>query len=155
MEQKPPRPMTPFDQLVNPPSLYSLKLFLPYTPPSLQRFLAIYIKFLELRYTMEYFRGFPSHPSQKGMLSDLKPYLDEQERNMMEQAESMMSMMEMVQQMQSMAYNSSDQEWNPMDLMKGMLTPEQQEMFDTYNKMFEQGMNPSDMDDKKGGPASE
>ena len=155
MEQKPPRPMTPFDLLVTPPSLYSLKLFLPYTPPSMQRFLAIYIKFLELRHTMEYFHGFPSQSSQKGMLNDLKPYLDDQERNMMEQAENMMNIMEMVQQMQSMSDSSSGQEWNPMDLMKGMLSPEQQEMFDMYNNMFEQEINPPDMDDQKGGPTNE
>ena len=34
MERKPPKPMTPFDSMVTPPYLYSLKLLLPYTPQS-------------------------------------------------------------------------------------------------------------------------
>ena len=59
MEQKPPRLMTPFDSLITPPGLYTLKLLLPYTPPSAQHFLAVYIKFAELSYTMEHFRRFP------------------------------------------------------------------------------------------------
>ncbi len=56
MEQNTLKPMTPFDNLVTPPFLYTLKLLLPYTPPSVQRFFGIYIKFLEFR---NIFKGFP------------------------------------------------------------------------------------------------
>ena len=54
MEQK-PKLMTPFDMLVTSSSLYTLKLMLPFAPASMQRSLAIYIKFSELKATMEHF----------------------------------------------------------------------------------------------------
>ena len=52
MDQK-PKLMTPFDMLVSSSSLYTLKLMLPFAPASIQRSLAIYIKFSELKATME------------------------------------------------------------------------------------------------------
>ena len=58
MEKFPPRPMTPFDELVTPPFLYTLKLLLPYIPAPAQRSLAIFLKFFELKNTMEIFYGF-------------------------------------------------------------------------------------------------
>ena len=63
MEQK-PKLMTPFDMLVTSSSLYTLKLMLPFAPASMQRSLAIYIKFSELKATMEHFYGFlnTDHP---------------------------------------------------------------------------------------------
>ena len=54
MDQK-PKLMTPFDMLVTSSSLYTLKLMLPFAPASIQRSLAIYIKFSELKATMEHF----------------------------------------------------------------------------------------------------
>lgn len=51
MEQK-PKLMTPFDMLVTSSSLYTLKLMLPFAPASMQRSLAIYIKFSELKATI-------------------------------------------------------------------------------------------------------
>ena len=150
MEQNSLKPMTPFDNLVTPPFLYTLKLLLPYTPPSAQRFFGIYIKFLEFRHTMEYFQGFSSSPS--NILEGLKPYMNPAEKEMMEQMSGMMNMMEMVKSMQSMSESSSEgsDAFNPMDMMKGMLSPEQQEMFDMYNAMFENELNTPDTGGKKG-----
>ena len=54
MAGKPSKPMTPFDKSVTPSYLYKWKLFLAFLPPSIQRFLAVYIKFTEFRYTMDY-----------------------------------------------------------------------------------------------------
>ncbi len=151
MEQNPPKPMTPFDNLVTPPFLYTLKLMLPFTPPSIQRFFGIYIKFLELRHTMEYFKGFASNPSSSNILEGLKPYMNPAEKEMMEQMSSMMNMMEMVQNMQAMSDSSKDSDaLSPMDMMKSMLSPEQQEMFKMYNTIFENEMNHPDMDNRKG-----
>lgn len=97
MEQKPPRLMTPFDSLITPPGLYTLKLLLPYTPPSAQHFLAVYIKFAELSYTMEHFRGFPAVSRPLELFSELKAYMSPEERENLEQMETMMNMMEMMQ----------------------------------------------------------
>ena len=57
MESKTQKPMTPFDVLTTPSHLYTLKLLLPYTPPSMQHFFAIYIKLQELTYTFQHFQG--------------------------------------------------------------------------------------------------
>lgn len=152
MEQNHPRPMTPFDSLITPPFLYTLKLLLPYIPPSMQRFLGIYIKYLELRHAMEYFQGFTANPQPKDILDSLKPYMSPAEKEMMEQMSGMMNMMEMVQNMQTMS-NSSDQgcqDINPLDMMKNMLSPEQQEMFDMYNAMFENELNTPEPGNEKG-----
>lgn len=97
MEHKGPRPMTPFDNLVTPPMLYTLKLMLPYTPAQTQRTLGVYIKFLELRYTLEHFYGFSSQNSSGSILEGLKDYMGPEEKEMMEQMEMMMNMMEMMQ----------------------------------------------------------
>lgn len=151
MEQHPPKPMTPFDNLVTPPFLYTLKLLLPYTPPSIQRFFGVYIKFLELRHTMEVFQGFTSDPSPSNILEGLKPYMDPAEKEMMEQMSGMMNMMEMVQNMQKMSDSSQDSKpFDPMDMMKSMMSPEQQEMFEMYNTMFENEMNHPDTGSMKG-----
>jgi len=155
MEQNPLKPMTPFDNLVTPPFLYTLKLLLPYTPPSVQRFFGIYIKFLELRHTMEYFQGFSSSPS--NILEGLKPYMNPAEKEMMEQMSGMMNMMEMVRSMQSMSESSPEGSdgFNPMDMMKSMLSPEQQEMFEMYNTMFENELNRPDTGNQKGDEENE
>ncbi len=97
MEHKDPRLMTPFDNLVTPPMLYTLKLMLPYTPAKTQRTLGIYIKFLELRYTLEHFYGFSSQNNSGALLEQLKDYMKPEEKEMMEQMEMIMNMMEMMQ----------------------------------------------------------
>lgn len=154
MEHKPQKPMTPFDNMVTPPNLYTLKLMLPYTPSSNQKFIAVYIKFLELRYTMENFRGIPDRSH--GILEDLKPYMAPEEKEMMEQMEMMMNMMEMVQSTQAAGdSNGTSDGFNPMNMIMGMMDPEQQEMFQTYSKMFdsdmEQAYNNNDEKQKKEG----
>lgn len=111
MEQKPPRLMTPFDSLVTPPGLYTMKLLLPYTPPYIQHFLAVYIKFSELRQTIEYFHGFPSSLHTSEILSELKPYMSQEDQDAFEQMETMMNMMEMMQ--------NTDAADFMQDLMKG------------------------------------
>lgn len=163
MEKNPPRPMTPFDELVTPQSIYILKLLLPYVPTSVQRMMAIFLKFHELKNTMDTFFGFSSQKNTRSdsILSDLKPYMKPEEQDMMEQMQGMMNMMDMMKQMSDAAgsdtsgSDTSDSDtsasntsasntfgssgFSPFDLMKGMLSPEQQEMFESYNQMFEQG----------------
>lgn len=166
MEQKPQKPMIPFDELVTPPMLQMLKLFLPYTPASNQRFLGVFVKFLELRETISFFqrpsynlytRAFSSSQasSPMEMLMEIRPYLPPQQAGMMESFLNMMNIMEMVQMFQDSAPSgenafgdmggtgNSDNSgnmfsggFNPMDMVMGMLTPEQQNMYQMYNNMF-------------------
>lgn len=171
MEKKPPKPMTPFDELVTPPHLQMLKLFLPYTPASNQQFLGVFIKFMELQQTISVFRnwGGTLHsqafsqtpaPSPVQMFQDFKPYLPPQASEMMDTFMNMMNIMEMAQMFQDVmpdqsagmpdntASNSGPAQsagpfsggFNPMDMMMGMLNPEQQNMFQMYNTMFSDDM---------------
>jgi hypothetical protein len=104
---------------------------------------------------MELFYGFDDSRrknSSGDILSDLKPYMDPKEREMMEQMEGMMNMMEMMQQMQNVSDASpgGDGGAQPFDFMKGMMDPEQMQMFDMYNNIFEQALNPEDSNSRKG-----
>ena len=121
MDQK-PKPMTPFDMLVTSSSLYTLKLMLPFAPASMQRSLAIYIKFSELKTTMEHFYGFRNSDCQCSILDQLKSCLSPEEQAQMSQLEDHMNMMEMMQTMNS----DSDGEngFSPMDFMKGVFDNE-------------------------------
>lgn len=172
MEKRPPKPMTPFDELVIPPKLQTLKLLLPYTPAGSQEFLGVFIKFLELRQTMDFFNTFGNvmhsqafdaaqNSSPADLMEDLKPYMEPKEAEMMDTISNMMNIMEMVQMFQeneASAENPGGKEsgagFNPLDMMMGMLTPDQQEMFQTYSTMFsEQSAAPAKDNEstKKGG----
>ena len=100
MDQK-PKLMTPFDMLVTSSSLYTLKLMLPFAPASMQRSLAIYIKFSELKATMEHFYGFLNTDHPGSVLEQLKSCLSPEEQTQMSQMEELMNMMEMMQTMNS------------------------------------------------------
>ena len=121
MDQK-PKLMTPFDMLVTSSSLYTLKLMLPFEPASMQRSLAIYIKFSELKATMEHFYGFLNTDYPSSVLEQLKSCLSPEEQTQMSQMEDLMNMMEMMQTM------NSDSDWengfSPMDFMKGVFDNE-------------------------------
>ena len=109
---------------------------------------------------MEYFHGFSSHGPSFRMIEELKPFMEPGEKEMMEQMEAMMNMMEMMQGMQEMSEAASQNSdgsasqgfgaFNPMDLMKGMLSPDQQEMFNAYSSMFDEDMNQANSDNQKG-----
>ena len=151
MAGKPSKPMTPFDQSVTPSYLYKLKLFLSFLPPSTQRLLAIYIKFLEFRYTMDYFHGIPFHTFSFHTFDELTPYMDEEERGTMEQMSSMMNMMETFRKMSEMS-GSSDTSGsvNPVDVMASMMSGEEKDIFKNYMDIFDQELSSTESAMKKG-----
>ena len=144
MAGKPSKPMTPFDKSVTPSYLYKLKLFLSFLPPSTQRFLAVYIKFSEFRYTFDYFQGLPFHAFSFQSIGELTPYMDENERNMMDQMSSMMQMMEMMS-MAPTGYtpgnSGSDGPSGPADFLKTMMSGEDMETFRHYMDLFDQELS--------------
>ncbi|MEF9944974.1 MAG: hypothetical protein RR869_04425 [Lachnospiraceae bacterium] len=148
MEQNEKTPMTPLDQLVSSQELQTLKLLIPYTPPARQQFLAVYVKFMELQRTMSVFQNFGSDihiqdfdreiVSPADMIKEMKPYLSANGSGTIEKVLNMMSMMELVSSFQTADTGDGI---NPLDMMKGMLTPEQQEMYQMYSTMFETEAN--------------
>lgn len=158
MDQSDNDKMTPFDRLISSRQLQMLKLMIPYAPSGHQRMLAIYAKFLELEHTIDFFQHLNSDihtqafeketSSPAGILDELRPYLPEQIRNSLDSILSAFNMVEMVSAMKEMAPaedgHSSAGGLNPMDMMKEMLTPEQQNMFEMYNAMLNETVD-SDM----------
>jgi hypothetical protein len=51
--------VTAFDALFTNSQIQMLKIFMPYFDPSMQKRLAIYIKWMELQYTIRFFHEFP------------------------------------------------------------------------------------------------
>lgn len=165
MEQRTPTPMTPFDELTTPPQFRMLKLMLPCTPDSMRPMLAVFIKFMELQYTMRLVSENPSVfssgksalSSEKGMFSsanaehsffpsdwidEILPYLSPRESEMLESMRNMMNMMEMMQGMQEMSTeqnSSASSGLNPMDFLQNMLSPDQQELFQNYQNILDEG----------------
>lgn len=160
MDKKNLPPITPFDNMVTSTELQMLKLFLPYTPRNMQQFLAVFVKFLELQETIRFFGQVNSHTAQStfhksvsspiDMLDDMKPYMKEKDCETIDALLNMMNMMEMVSAFQTMNQTSggaASDGFDPMDLVKGMFTPEQQEMFEMYHTMFSNDMDSTQQHD--------
>lgn len=144
---------TPFDELISNQNLQMLKLIIPYTPPETQRFLAVYVKFSELQYTMDFFQNFKKELhtqdfekkafSPLDMIQEIRPYLPEQLSETFDTVLNMINMMELFETVQEMPGfgEDTDSGFNPMSMMKNMLPPEQQGMFDMYSTMLSQNDN--------------
>lgn len=153
MEHYDSEKMTPFDQLISTQRLQILKLLIPYTPPENQRFLAVYTKFLELQHTIDFFQNFHSDMSSQDfeqkavspfrILQEIRPYIPEHIAETLDTISNMMEMMEMFQTMQETTDTDGDSEhgFDPMSMMKTMLDPKQQEIFDMYSTMSSQDAN--------------
>ena len=149
MEKKPPEPMTPFDELITSPALQAVKLLIPYTPASRRQMLAAFVKMQELRQAIQLFskkqqdvcaqaldRG-PASPFD--ILISLKPYLSRRDADMLDMIINLKEIMETAEVIKETASMSDGEEsFSPLDLITGMLTPEQQETFRMYNTMFSQ-----------------
>ena len=145
MAGKPSKPMTPFDKSVTPSYLYKWKLFLAFLPPSTQRFLAVYIRFFlnsGIRWTISGDCRFHAFSFQS--IGELAPYMDENERDMMDQMTSMLQIMEMMVMAQTDSTSGGSDSCGPagpVDLMKTMMSGEDMEMFQNYMDLFDQELS--------------
>lgn len=94
--------MTPFDQAFYPKEMQMLKIFLPFLPAPMQKLMAIYIKWTELKYTIDYFNRNP--PMQKpveigDLMSCMKELLPPQEQAQMEQFADIFENMDLYREM--------------------------------------------------------
>lgn len=119
MEEKEFHKITAFDTLFTTNQIQILKILLTYLTPSSRKGLAIYIKFLELRYTISFFEKHPDasvlqsqaadNPDSFQIFEEILPLCSPNEkeklqkmRSMFQNFESMQEMMQMVQMMQEM-----------------------------------------------------
>ena len=154
MEQDDTPKLTEFDTLIADHKMQLIKAAIPYIPDSEQRFISVYIKFNELMTTM---RLFDSNKDALGicsvnenattadMLNALKVHCNQSEKEMLEMIENFMQVSALYRQYAASSPDSGDGQntasaggaFSPMDLLKGMLTPEQQSTFDTYSTLFD------------------
>ena len=149
-----------FDTLYTTNHLKILKLLLPYLEQEHQKKLAIFIKWQELIYTLNFFKqysaslyssDFKKHKKLdlNALLPFLMPYCNESEKNIISQFSQMQNMMHtmenvqqylpMIQQFMSAMSpeNNSDgmsgsDNSNMMDMLKNMMSEEQQTMFSMF-----------------------
>lgn len=123
-----------FDSLYTTNHIQMLKILLPCLNPPLQKNLALYIKFLELRYTISFLNTHPyvisgcgfdkEHREQEIPINDLLPYLTPQEAENFKQLQQGMDMMK---QFSSIQKN--------MEVLKGIL-PEGMDLETLFQSMM-------------------
>ena len=102
--------VTAFDALYTTNQIQKLKVLLPYIDPPMQKNLAVYIKYMELQYTMRYVRRHPFQISGCSISTDQKPdlqslclqlslYSSPEEIRQLEQFRNMLQTMETFQEM--------------------------------------------------------
>jgi hypothetical protein len=143
-----------FDTLFSTNHISMLKIMLPYLDNQLQKSLAVSIKFLELHYTMDFYRKNPyplsgcmkkePAPDFISLCHALLPYCTESEKKLLEQLCSMLQGMETYREMSKTMEMMKDfmpdmsvmgqGEAKPdmMDMLMNLMTPEQKEMFQLF-----------------------
>ncbi|HKM22435.1 MAG TPA: hypothetical protein VJZ01_10395 [Lachnospiraceae bacterium] len=160
-----------FDTCMTTGQIGMMKGILPFIEMPLQKYLAIYIKVLELQYVISYFRshqdGIPTcscetDKSPLSLLQNVRKYSSSKEGEMIDQMLQMMKAFEMYQNYSEMlkpfmdtfqmqgddapCENGQDDDNhehpksqvggdNMISKLQGMLTPEQQAMFETFKDM--------------------
>lgn len=142
MDDNHPDKIMAFDTLFTTNHIRMLKLLLGYLEPPLQGQLAVYIKFMELQYTLSVFHQNPSASFSvctgydrgefTDLLEEMIPFCDTEEkekilniRNMISNLKNMQEMMEMIQMMQEVSpdmfsgFGDTDMS-QMMEMMKGM-----------------------------------
>lgn len=168
MDRDIPGPMTPFDELVTSPELQMIKLLIPYAPASGRQMLAALIKYTELQKAVRLFRSGGSYREVRsfeedrpdtpaGMLERMRPYLSPQQTStldMIVRVQEIMPLIEMLRASGAMSGNSGDGSGPGIDLsdlLAGMLTPEQQDLFSEYSEMFSQSQENNQKGDRTDG----
>lgn len=140
-----------FDTLYTNQQIQMLKLAMPLLPSVYRSFLAIYIKFLELHYTIQTAKQIQfstdaasdTHDTLNTSTLDqyfcsIMPYLSDEEKGKVQKIKNMFQTMEQFKQMQPILdmmaqANADSSDNNQMDILKSFLSEEQLFMFDMFN----------------------
>lgn len=109
MKEKEKDKIMAFDTLFTTNTIQMYKVLLSYMQPALQKKFAVYIKFMELQYTISFFQNHPyallkAFPHEEKMnttqlFDELLPFCDQSQREKMNQFKSMMQNIENMQEM--------------------------------------------------------
>lgn len=117
MSKQSENPFQDYEEYMAKNPFQTLKLLLPFFPPKNHKTIVILIKFLELKYTMDYFKKgnhisfgqtLEEDASPFDKISAIMDFLPPKEQESMEQMLGMLSMMEAFQAMNSDEDSSSD-----------------------------------------------
>lgn len=130
MEDIRPNKVTEFDARFTNNHIRMFKVLLPFLPPTMQQNMAIYIKYMELQYTMKYFQHYSyeknkfwllqTHtaddpPDFSSLCDELLPYCNDKEkqqftqmRNLFQTMRNMQDMMEMLETLREVFPEGSD-----------------------------------------------
>ncbi len=143
--------LTPFDSLVSDNQLQMLKAAIPYVANSHQRVLSLYVKFLEFSNTFQLVHATESQTlgicsieepkrNSREMLNAISQYCGDGEREIIELLTNFISAFQMYNNYQETPRSSGESERrsqpSPMDVVKNLLSPEQQVMLDTYSTLM-------------------
>lgn len=108
MDSKEHNKIIAFDTLFSTNQIQKLKIILPYMDNQMQKSMAVYIKFLELQYTIDFYKKHPyplcgcmekdSSPDFAKMCDELLPYCTESEKKQIGQIRELFKAMEMYQE---------------------------------------------------------
>lgn len=136
-----------FDTLFTNNHIKMLKIVMPFFDASMQHYLAVYIKYLELQYTLSYTGNYHFPPScgsfdVPSLLHDITPYCSSEEKSKVKQMEQLFSamenyqnIMEMMAMMKEMFPEGDTGGINP-DMLSGLFNGENSEMFHLF-QMFQ------------------
>ncbi len=151
--------VTAFDTLFTNNHIQKLKILMSYFDRSMQKNLAIYIKYLELMYTIDFFRKNPyaspvsasaeSEPDYGKLFREVTPYCTPAEKKQMESMQNMLNtfdrykeMVEMMQMMQEMfpeGENPISAMFGGNDIANGMDLSQISQMAQIFNMFQPQG----------------
>lgn len=97
-DREQPDKIQAFDTLFTNNHIQMYKILLPYLDPSLQKQLAVYIKYMEFQYTLTYFKLHPhasmlkeTQPDAAAMCSELAPFCSSSEKAQLEKITELFS----------------------------------------------------------------
>ena len=154
MEQS-SKELTEFDSVICDSRIQMMKSAIPFVGPREQRFLSIYVKYIELSKTISIVKNM--HPDSLGVcsitgkkpsaengdfLQTIRRYCSDSERETIDMITNLMSAFKMLrvykETMSSFegVTNESGESNSIINILKSQLSPEQQEMLDMYSTVF-------------------
>lgn len=136
---------THFDAALQKHHLEIIKAAIPYINTSEQKMISIYVKLSELIETISVFQkpessvgicSADNDGSILDMLNDIKEVGTAKEKETIDMLINYMNAFQLYNTYKSTFKDEDAQEFGGFDTLKQMLTPEQQQMFDTYSCMF-------------------
>lgn len=146
MEHKEHDRVLAFDTLFTTNHIRMLKIVMPFFDTSMQRHIAVYIKYLELQYTLSYFNKY-NLPTFSGsfdahtLFADILPYCSPEDQPKIRQMENLFSTLENYQNMMEMMTMMKEMfpegEGSPnVDMLSGLFGGDTSGIFDMF-QMFQ------------------